>query len=62
MSSGGTDASGRVNSWRRSYIPRISGENFGYLRESPGVTATRCAKCSGVTILKKKPHGKKKIS
>jgi hypothetical protein len=30
--------------------------------KSPGIIATRCAKCSGVTIAKTKPHGKKKIS
>jgi DNA-directed RNA polymerase subunit RPC12/RpoP len=28
----------------------------------PGITATRCVKCSGVIILKKKPLGKKKVS
>jgi hypothetical protein len=33
-SSGRTVASGKVNSWRRSYISRIPGENLGYLRES----------------------------
>jgi hypothetical protein len=26
------------------------------------ITATRCVKCNGATILKKKPLGKKKIS
>jgi hypothetical protein len=30
--------------------------------KSPGITATRCVKCNGATILKKKPLGKKKIS
>jgi hypothetical protein len=32
------------------------------LEKSPGITATRCVKCNGATILKKKPPGKKKIS
>jgi hypothetical protein len=31
-------------------------------RKSPRIIATRCAKCNGVIILKKKPHGKKKTS
>jgi hypothetical protein len=31
-------------------------------RKSPGIIAIRCAKCSGVTIPKTKPLGKKKIS
>jgi hypothetical protein len=30
-------------------------------RKLPGIIATRCAKCSGVTIPKMKPLGKKKI-
>jgi hypothetical protein len=31
-------------------------------KKSPGITATRCVKCNGATILKKKPLEKKKIS
>jgi hypothetical protein len=31
-------------------------------KKSPEITATRCVKCNGATILKKKPLGKKKIS
>jgi hypothetical protein len=31
-------------------------------RKSPGIIAIRCAKCSGVTIPKTKPLGKKKIN
>jgi hypothetical protein len=34
MSSERTDAAGRVNSWQRSYVSRISGENFGYFIEN----------------------------
>jgi hypothetical protein len=30
--------------------------------KSPGITATRCVKCNGATIQKKRLHGKKKIS
>jgi hypothetical protein len=33
VSSGRADALGRVNNWRRSYISRIPGENFGYFRK-----------------------------
>jgi hypothetical protein len=28
-------------------------------KKSPGITTIKCAKCSGVTIPKKKPLGKK---
>jgi hypothetical protein len=31
-------------------------------KKSPGITGTRCVKCNGATIPKKKPLGKKKIS
>jgi hypothetical protein len=34
VSFGRTDASRRVNSWRRSYLSRIPNENFGYFRKS----------------------------
>jgi hypothetical protein len=34
VSSGREDAPKRVNNWRRSYISRIPGENFGYFRTS----------------------------
>jgi hypothetical protein len=30
------------------------------LDTSPGIIATRCAKCNGVIILKKKPLGKRR--
>jgi hypothetical protein len=62
VSSGRADAPRRVNHWRRSYISRIPDENFGYFRKSHGITATRCVKCNGATIPKKKLHGKKKIN
>jgi hypothetical protein len=63
VSSRRADTSGRVNSWRRPYLSRIPGENFGHFRKkSPGITAKRCVKCNGETIQKKRPLGKKKIS
>jgi hypothetical protein len=31
-------------------------------KNSPRITDTKCAKCNGVTIVKKKPLGRKKIS
>jgi hypothetical protein len=63
MSSGRTDAPRRANNWRRSYLLRIPSENFEYFRKkSPGITATRCVKCNGAIISKKKLLGKKKIN
>jgi hypothetical protein len=43
-------SSGRANSWWRTYLSRILGEDFGYFRKkSPGITATRCVKCNNHT-------------
>jgi hypothetical protein len=60
MSSRRADASRRVKSWQRSYIPRVPGEDFGYLqKKSLGITDTKCVKCNGATKPKKKILGKK---
>jgi hypothetical protein len=62
-SSGGINAPGRVTCWRRSNLPRVSGEDFGHLRKkSLEIIDTACVKCNGAIISKKKLIGKKKIN
>jgi hypothetical protein len=59
----GTDALRRANIWWRSYLLRISDEDFGYFRKKlSGITATRRVKCNGATIQKKMLPRKKKTN
>jgi hypothetical protein len=63
MSSRRTNAPGKVTSWRRSNLPRVSGEDFGHLRKkSLEIIDTECVKCNGAIKLKKELLGKKKIN